>query len=108
MSKLRFPTASSLVTGLLLACSGSSCSGNSGPPATDALPASNDSGSTGGAGGIAFGALPAKYAAAICTAYQNCLGPIFSLFFGGTDCVDLTTQRLENGTFALMQQKITA
>ncbi|MGC9982029.1 MAG: hypothetical protein ABSF35_00240 [Polyangia bacterium] len=106
MSKLRLSTTSLLVTGLFLACSGSSCTGNSGPPATDALPASNDSGSTGG--GIAFDALPAKYAAAICTAYQNCLGPLFSLFFGGTDCVDLTTQRLENGTFALMPQKITA
>ena len=108
MSKLRFSTASLLVTGLLLACSGSSCSGNSGPPATDALPASNDSGSTGGAGGIAFDALPAKYAAAVCTAYRNCLGPIFSLFLGGSDCVDVTTQRLENGTFALMQPEITA
>jgi len=32
----------------------------------------------------------------------------FSLYLGGNDCVDVTTKRLENGTFALMQQKITA
>ena len=33
---------------------------------------------------------------------------VLSVSRGGNDCVDLTTQRLENGTFALMQQKITA
>lgn len=109
MSKLSSSTASLTLTGLLLAWSGSSCSGNSGPPVTDALPATNDSSSsTGGSGGIAFEALPAKYAQAICTAYQSCLGPIFSLFLNGSDCVDLTTKRLENGTLALTKQKIAA
>jgi hypothetical protein len=109
MSKLRFFPVTLILTGVALAGSGSGCSINGGPPAEDALPASNDNGtSTGGSGGIAFEALPAMYAQAICTAYQNCLGPIFSLFLSGTDCVDLTTKRLENGTIALTKQKIQA
>jgi len=62
--------------------------------------------STSGGGPISFDELPAKYAAAACTAYQNCLGPIFSIFLNGSDCTDLTTQRLENGTFALIKQRI--
>jgi hypothetical protein len=87
MSKLRFFAPSLIVTGLFLSCS--------------------DSGSSGGS--VPIDALPAKYATAVCTALQNCVGSAaFSLFLGGNDCVDLTTQRLENGTFALMQQKITA
>jgi hypothetical protein len=37
------------------------------------------------------------------------MGPaLLSLFLGGTGCVDHVTQQLENGTFALMQQKIMA
>lgn len=58
--------------------------------------------------GIPFDQLPAKYAAAACTAYQNCMGSVFSMWFNGSDCVDLTTKRLDNGTFSLVQQKITA
>ena len=109
MSKLCIFPVSLILVGVVLAGGGSGCSGNSGPPATDALPATNDgSTSTGGSGGIAFEALLAMYAGAICTAYQSCLGPIFSLFLGGSDCVDLTTKRLENGTFALAKQKIAA
>jgi hypothetical protein len=109
MSKLRFFPVSLILTGIVLAFSGSACSSNGGPPASDALPAGNDgSSSTGGSGGIAFEALPAKYAQAICAAYQNCLGPVFSLFLNGVDCVDLTTKRLENGTLALTKQKIEA
>ena len=37
------------------------------------------SSSNGSNAAIAFEDLPAKYAAAACTAYQNCVGPIFSL-----------------------------
>ena len=123
MSKLRFLVASLVLAGLFVSCGGSSTgvggtvydalpAGNDGSGATagnggsvfDALPAGSDSAT----GGIAIEALPAKYAAAVCAAYQNCLGPaVSSMFFGGADCVELTTQRLENGTFALMQQKIT-
>ena len=124
MSKLRFSATSLIVTGLFVSCGGSSTgvggavydalpAGNDGSSATagnggtvsDALPAGSDSAS----GGIAIEALPAKYAAAVCAAYRDCLGPaVSSMFFGGADCVALTTQRLENGTFALMLQKITA
>ena len=88
MSKLRFSAASLLLAALSFSC--------------------GDSGSAGG-GSIPVDELPAKYATAVCTALQNCIGPAaFSLFLGGANCVDLTTKRLENGTFALMQQKITA
>jgi hypothetical protein len=109
MSKLRSSAVSLLLTGLFVSCGGSSSTGLGGN-ASDALPANNDGNSaTGGSGGIAFGDVPAKYAAAFCTAYQNCMGSaVLSLFLGGTDCVDHVTQQLENGTFALMQQKITA
>ena len=83
MSKLRFSAASLLLAGLSFSC--------------------------GDSGSIPVDELPAKYATAVCTALQNCVGSaVFSLFLGGANCVDLTTKRLENGTFALMQQKITA
>lgn len=55
---------------------------------------------------IAFAALPAKYAEAACSAYQKCFGPIFSLFQNGADCADVTTKRLENGTFSLIAAKL--
>ena len=100
MSKLRFSAVASILTGLCLACSGSNGT-------SDARPASNDS--SGSAGAIAFDALPAKYAAAACTAYQNCSGPILvSLFLNGADCASSIAPQLENGAFALMQQKIAA
>jgi hypothetical protein len=87
MSKLRFSATSLIVTGLFLSCS--------------------DSGSSGGS--VPIDDLPAKYAAAFCAALQNCVGPaVFSLYLGGNDCVDVTTKRLENGTFALLKQKIAA
>jgi hypothetical protein len=84
MSKPHFPTVVLFLTGVGLACS------------------------DGSTGSISFAELPAQYAKAVCTAYQNCLGPILPLFLNGSDCVDLTTQRLENGTFGLIPQKITA
>jgi hypothetical protein len=129
MSRLRFSVPSLIVTGLVLSCGGSSTgvggtvydalpAGNDGSGATagnggsvyDALPAGNDgSSATAGNGGAAFDEAPAKYAAAFCAAYQNCMGSTFlSMFLGGSDCVDHVTQQLENGTFALIQQKITA
>jgi len=52
MSKLRFSATSLIVTGLFLSCS--------------------DSGSNGGS--VPIDDLPAKYAAAVCTALQNCVG----------------------------------
>ena len=94
MSKPRFFPVSLILSGVVLACSSSN--------------GSNDGSSTGGNGDIAFEALPAKYAEAICAAYQNCLGPVFSLFLNGANCVDVTTKRLESGTFALIPQKIAA
>ena len=66
------------------------------------------SSSSNSSAGIPFDQLAAKYAAAACTAYQKCIGPLFPLLFNGMDCTDLTTQRLNNGTFSLVQQKITA
>lgn len=61
---------------------------------------------TAGSSTIAFDQLPAKYAAAVCAAYEQCYGPIFSLFLNGADCTDLTAKRFENGTFALVGKKI--
>jgi len=78
MSKPRTSAVSLMLIGLTFACSSSS---------------------TGGSGTISFDELPAKYAAAACTASQNCLGPLFPIFLNGSDCTDLTTQRLDNGTF---------
>jgi len=86
MSKRSLCVAFSVFAGTVAAC-GSGSSSNSGS-------------------GISFEQLPAKYAAAACTAYAHCLGPIFDLYFNGVDCTELTTQRLNNGTFALVQQKI--
>lgn len=63
---------------------------------------SSNSGST----SIAFADLPAKYAEAACAAYQACYGSIFTLYLNGSDCVQLTTQRLNNGTFSLLDGKI--
>jgi len=66
---------------------------------------SNGSAATDAAVVIPFDQLPAKYAAAACVAYEKCLGPIFSLFFNGANCTEVTTQRLNNGTFSLVEQK---
>jgi hypothetical protein len=56
---------------------------------------------------IAFDELAPKYASAACSAYTNCFGPLVSLLFNGADCTDLTTKRLDNGTYSLIAQKIT-
>jgi len=50
--------------------------------------------------------LPPKYARALCTAYQNCFGPVFDLFLNGTDCLAVTEQRIRNGTFPLLQAHV--
>jgi hypothetical protein len=62
--------------------------------------------SNGSSSSIAFADLPAKYAEAACAAYQACYGSIFALYLNGVDCVQLMTQRLENGTFSLLDGKI--
>ena len=80
-----------LVTlGTIAACGGGSGSGGDG----------------GSGGGVPLSALPAKLADSLCTAYQNCYGPIFALFLNGTDCSAVTLQRIENGSFPLVQDKI--
>jgi hypothetical protein len=86
MSILRASAVSLILTGFAVACSSSSTS-NSG-------------------GGIPIDELPAKYAEAVCTAYQNCFGPLLGVFLNGSDCTELTTQRLENGTFAQAKSRI--
>ncbi len=85
MSKLSISLVALILAGPLFACS------------DDKSPSGSN---------IAFEELPAKYAQATCAAYQKCFGPIFSLFLNGSDCVDLTTKRFENGTFALVANKI--
>jgi hypothetical protein len=55
---------------------------------------------------IALAELPPKLAQALCTAYQNCYGPIFELFLNGGDCVAVTEQRIRNGTFPMLQGEI--
>jgi len=50
--------------------------------------------------------LPPQLAQALCTAYENCYGPIFALFLNGTDCVAVTEQRIRNGTFPMLQGEI--
>jgi hypothetical protein len=58
--------------------------------------------------GITLAELPAKLAAAMCTAYQDCFGPAFTLFLAGEDCKALTEQRIRNGTFPRFQAEIDA
>jgi hypothetical protein len=62
--------------------------------------------SKGASASIAFEDLPEKYAEAACAAYQACYGSVFNLFLNGMDCVQLMSQRFENGTFALVDGKI--
>lgn len=68
--------------------------------------ACGNSSSTGGSASIAFADLPAKYAEAACAAFQACYGSIFELYLNHVDCKQLMTERLENGTFALLDDKI--
>ena len=60
----------------------------------------------GGGSSIPLAELPPKLAASLCTAYQNCYGPIFALFLNGSECQAVTEQRIENGSFPLFQGKI--
>jgi hypothetical protein len=89
MSILRTTAVSLWLTGFVFACSSSSSS-------------------SGGGGGIPIEELPAKYAEAMCTAYENCFGPLFGVFLNGSDCTELTTTRLENSAFAQVKGKIDA
>jgi len=70
------------------------------------LVATCGSGGGGGGGSIPLDELPPRLAQALCTAYQNCYGPIFELFLGGTDCVAVTEQRIRNGTFPMLAGEI--
>jgi hypothetical protein len=85
MSKMRFSAVPFLLAGIVSGCGSSSSDGN---------------------GGIPFADLPVKYAESVCTAYQSCFGPLFSLFLNGSDCAELTAKRFENGTFALIEKKL--
>jgi hypothetical protein len=58
------------------------------------------------AGGIALAELPPKVASALCTAYEHCYGPVFSLFLNGSDCAAVTEQRVRNGSFPRWQSSI--
>jgi hypothetical protein len=56
---------------------------------------------------VALGDLPPKYAAAACTAYENCMGAdLMKLFLNGADCAAVTEQRILNGTFPMIQSRI--
>jgi hypothetical protein len=56
---------------------------------------------------IALGDLPPKYAAALCTAYERCMGSdLIKLFLNGADCTTLTEQRIRNGSFTMFQSEI--
>jgi hypothetical protein len=59
-------------------------------------------------GALALSDIPPRYAAAYCTALQNCLGPLFTVAMGGTDCTAQTTQRIVNGDFSMFQSKVDA
>ena len=50
--------------------------------------------------------LPPKLAQALCSAYDNCYGPVFELFLNGADCVSTTEARIRNGTFPMLQGEI--
>jgi len=60
----------------------------------------------GDGGAVPLADLPPKLADSLCKAYQNCYGDIFNLFLGGTDCSAVTLQRIDNGSFPLLQGKI--
>src|SRR5689334_8625264 len=58
---------------------------------------------------VALADVPAKYAAALCSAYQRCLGQeIYALFANGSDCAAQTEQKIRNGEFSLFQGLIDA
>ena len=120
-----YPLTATVVLILGAACSGNSSSGKQadtgGAANSDSGGAANsDTGGTadadsggaansgGGSAGIPLADLPAKLAAAMCTAYTNCLGPVFTLFLAGEDCQTLMEQRIKNGTFPLYQSEIAA
>lgn len=49
--------------------------------------------------GMPFDEVPTAIASAACEAYEACYGAVFELFLNGSDCTELTTKRLENGSF---------
>src|SRR5512141_188473 len=59
-----------------------------------------------GASTIGLAELPPKLASALCAAYENCYGPVFSLFLNGSDCTTVTERRIQNGSFPRLQSSI--
>jgi hypothetical protein len=60
------------------------------------IPACGEGDGSGGGSGLPLEELPAGYAAALCSAYQNCYGDLLELLRPGEDCVENTTIRLED------------
>jgi hypothetical protein len=87
--------------GLFAGCGGGGGMGNGG-----SMDGGGGLGGSGGSGGIPLSALPGKLADSLCAAYQNCYGPIFAVFLNGADCSTVTLQRIQNGSFPLLQGKI--
>jgi hypothetical protein len=63
------------------------------------LPAACGGSSDEGGGGstVALEDLPAEVAAAQCSLYEKCFGPVYGLFMNGEDCAKLTLSRVKNG-----------
>lgn len=58
---------------------------------------------------IALADVPPKYAAELCSAYERCLGDeVYALFTNGSDCNQLTEQRIRNGEFSQYEAKVAA
>jgi hypothetical protein len=66
------------VLSALCAC-GDDSDGDDGPPAASGTPIDE---------------LPARYASALCEAYEACFGPLFSVYLQGEDCLTRTTTRI--------------
>lgn len=47
-------------------------------------------------GGTELDDVPQLYAAALCGAYERCIGPLFDVYLQGEDCLVRTTRRLED------------
>jgi len=92
------------VFGLAAACGGSDSGGGGsdagGEGGSDnvggAPAAGGDDGSGGGDDrGIPLAEIPAEYAAALCSAYESCVGEVIELFVPGEDCVQKVTIQLQ-------------
>jgi hypothetical protein len=68
----------------------------------------SDSSSGAAAASVPLTDIPPKVASALCTAYENCYGPVWSIFFAGSNCAAVTEARIRNGTFPQFQGRIDA